>query len=276
MWARVRVLQPLLAHLRPQLARAAPSSLATRTLAPLPHLSAPALTRRFASRSIVVPSLGDSISEGTLAEVLLPAGSSVRVDDVVARLETDKVSVDIRSDAAGRIEAWSAKVGDNVKVGAALLTVEVGAEGSAPAAQQQQTEGNVHQAGPATFASGSKPDLETGLAKEPRQPAAQSGTQQPHSMHPMDAHTQHRVPLIAFRYGKREQQPTKQAHAAQQQGAASTGTSADFVAANEAAFAAWDALPARYKKKGLKEAQLAMIELGGALDYEPKKKARAQ
>ena len=35
------------------------------------------------------------------------------------------------------------------------------------------------------------------------------------------------------------------------------------------------ALPARYKKKGLKAADLAIIELGGASNYESKKKARA-
>ena len=52
-------------------------------------------------------------------------------------------------------------------------------------------------------------------------------------------------------------------------------SSADFLAANEAAAAAWDQLPARYKTRRLKAQQLDVIELGGAENYESKKKAKA-
>jgi hypothetical protein len=49
----------------------------------------------------------------------------------------------------------------------------------------------------------------------------------------------------------------------------------NFLSANEAALAAWEALPKRYKERGLKQIELDIIELGGAPNYEKKKKVVA-
>ena len=51
-----------------------------------------ASTNRLALQTVNVPSMGDSISEGTLVEVLKKAGDTVHADEVVLVLETDKVS----------------------------------------------------------------------------------------------------------------------------------------------------------------------------------------
>ena len=63
----------------------------------------PKLTRSFAIRELPVPSLGDSISDGTLVEFLKTPGMGVETDEIVAVIETDKVSIDIRSPFAGTV-----------------------------------------------------------------------------------------------------------------------------------------------------------------------------
>ena len=79
---------------------------------------------------ITVPQLGESVTEGTIAEWLKQPGDAVAVDEPIASLETDKVAVDVPSPVAGVIEELRAEVGDNVEVGAVIATVKEGAEAS--------------------------------------------------------------------------------------------------------------------------------------------------
>ncbi|MET4897554.1 2-oxoglutarate dehydrogenase complex dihydrolipoyllysine-residue succinyltransferase [Sphingomonadaceae bacterium jetA1] len=80
---------------------------------------------------VLVPVLGESISEATLGEWLKQPGDAVAVDEPIASLETDKVSVEVPSPVAGVMGEHAVKVGDTVQVGALLATVNAG--GSAPA-----------------------------------------------------------------------------------------------------------------------------------------------
>jgi 2-oxoglutarate dehydrogenase E2 component (dihydrolipoamide succinyltransferase) len=80
---------------------------------------------------VLVPVLGESISEATLGEWLKQPGDAVAVDEPIASLETDKVSV------AGVMGEHAVKVGDTVQVGALLATVDAG--GSAPAKTEAAT-----------------------------------------------------------------------------------------------------------------------------------------
>lgn len=75
--------------------------------------------------------------------------------------------------------------------------------------------------------------------------------------------------------GKRDPSGSRGPHSDSSPSAAALALGLDFLAANEQAWAAMQALPARYKKKQLKAAILDEIELGGAQNYESKKKARA-
>ena len=79
---------------------------------------------------ITVPQLGESVTEGTIAEWLKQPGDAVAVDEPIVSLETDKVAVDVPSPVAGVIEELRAEVGDNVEVGAVIATVKEGAEAS--------------------------------------------------------------------------------------------------------------------------------------------------
>jgi len=71
-----------------------------------------------------VPTMGDSITEGTIVEWVVGIGQAVKVDDVVALIETDKVTVDIKAEVGGVVVAQYGKVDDNVEVGADLYQID--------------------------------------------------------------------------------------------------------------------------------------------------------
>ncbi|KAH7485315.1 hypothetical protein KRP22_006467 [Phytophthora ramorum] len=79
---------------------------------------------------VPVPSMGDSISEGTVVEWLKQPGDAVAEDEVVVVLETDKVSVDVRAPFAGALGQQLAAIDDNVLVGAPLFQIVKGAAGA--------------------------------------------------------------------------------------------------------------------------------------------------
>ncbi|KAG9414406.1 hypothetical protein AC1031_013762 [Aphanomyces cochlioides] len=94
-------------------------------------------TPRVAVEHIVkVPSMGDSISEGTVVSIKKQIGEHVAVDEVVMVLETDKVSVDVMSPTAGTLVKTLAALDQDVQVGKDLFIVDgdVAATVVAPAA----------------------------------------------------------------------------------------------------------------------------------------------
>lgn len=79
--------------------------------------------------------MGDSISEGTVHELLKKPGDYVQADEIIATVETDKVQVDIRSPRAGVIEKYFAAAGETVQVNADFYVIDTeGKPGSGSAA----------------------------------------------------------------------------------------------------------------------------------------------
>lgn len=74
--------------------------------------------------TIKVPTMGDSISEGTIVEWSVAVGQSVKVDDVIALVETDKVTIDMKATVDGVITQHFAQVDDTVEVGAPLYEID--------------------------------------------------------------------------------------------------------------------------------------------------------
>lgn len=91
------------------------------------HLSKPLICRFFATKTINVPFMGDSISEGRILEIHKSPGDFVEADEIVALVETDKTSIEIRSTDSGVIKEILQKVETDVKVDMPLFTIEVGA-----------------------------------------------------------------------------------------------------------------------------------------------------
>src|SRR5512143_2365883 len=91
-----------------------------------------------AMADLVVPQVGESVSEGVLAKWLKQVGDAVAADEPVAELETDKVTVQVLSPVAGALSEQRAKEGATVKVGESIGAVDAGKAGKAaakPAAQ---------------------------------------------------------------------------------------------------------------------------------------------
>ena len=83
---------------------------------------------------VLVPTLGESITEATLGEWLKKPGEAVAADEPIASLETDKVSVEVPAPVAGVMGAHAVQPGDTVSVGAMIATIESGDGAAAPKA----------------------------------------------------------------------------------------------------------------------------------------------
>jgi 2-oxoglutarate dehydrogenase E2 component (dihydrolipoamide succinyltransferase) len=79
------------------------------------------------AREIRVPQLGESVTEATIAQWFKQEGEAVKADEPLVELETDKVTVEVPSPAAGVLSTISAKPGETVNVGAILGAIEEGA-----------------------------------------------------------------------------------------------------------------------------------------------------
>jgi len=78
------------------------------------------------SNQILVPSLGESITEATVSKWLKQIGEQVNSDEPLVELETDKVNVEVPSPSDGTLSTIQVKEGDTVKVGSILGVVETG------------------------------------------------------------------------------------------------------------------------------------------------------
>eukprot|EP00879_Flechtneria_rotunda_P004229 GHRR01004477.1.p1 GENE.GHRR01004477.1~~GHRR01004477.1.p1 ORF type:complete len:264 (+),score=97.03 GHRR01004477.1:175-966(+) len=128
------------------------------------------------SVQVVVPSLGESISDGTIAAVLKNAGDPVKENDTIAQIETDKVTIDIKAPTDGTVLGVVVKEQDLVVPGQLVATVD-----------DTAAQGNLIGATPAASASNS---AQSAAAPSQSSPAAATRS--------TDAGTRHRVPGIHF------------------------------------------------------------------------------
>jgi 2-oxoglutarate dehydrogenase E2 component (dihydrolipoamide succinyltransferase) len=82
---------------------------------------------------VVIPALGESVTEATIGQWLKKAGDAVKADEPIVSLETDKVAVEVNAPADGVLTELKFKEGDTVTVGAVIATMEAGAAAAAPA-----------------------------------------------------------------------------------------------------------------------------------------------
>jgi len=96
---------------------------------------------------VQVPALGESITEGTLAQWLKKPGEAVKADEPIASLETDKVSVEVPSPVAGLLTEQLVEEGDNVAVGAVIARIDQNATAAAPTPAQSAAAATTNPAG---------------------------------------------------------------------------------------------------------------------------------
>ena len=85
---------------------------------------------------IKVPAMGESVTEATIAKWFKKEGDAVARDEPLVELETDKVTVEVPSPAAGTLDEIRVRQGQSVQVGTILGAVKEGA-GAKPAAKAE-------------------------------------------------------------------------------------------------------------------------------------------
>lgn len=73
---------------------------------------------------IIVPHMGDSITEGTISAVLKNTGDKVAENDVVAQIETDKVTIDVKAPVTGTLKQLHISEGQTVTPGQRVAVLE--------------------------------------------------------------------------------------------------------------------------------------------------------
>jgi len=96
------------------------------------------------SEKILVPALGESITEATIAKWLKNEGDSVEADEPIVELETDKVNLEVPSPVTGVLTEIASKDGSVVEVGSLLGSVSENGENSSPKEEIKKIEPTVN------------------------------------------------------------------------------------------------------------------------------------
>ncbi|TXG55386.1 hypothetical protein EZV62_020642 [Acer yangbiense] len=143
--------------------------------------------RSFSSESgdlvdAVVPFMGESISDGTLAKFLKQPGERVEVDEPIAQIETDKVTIDITSPEAGVIQQLIAKEGETVEPGTKIAVISKSAEATAQPAPAEKAASQPPPAEKKESSEKQIPKAEATPRPPPKPTAQKSSTPSPKTM----------------------------------------------------------------------------------------------
>lgn len=84
-----------------------------------------------ATVDVAVPSMGESVAEGTIGSFLKGVGDAVKKDETIAEIETDKVALEVPASADGVIAEWLVSEGDAVTPGSVIARISGGAVSAA-------------------------------------------------------------------------------------------------------------------------------------------------
>lgn len=112
---------------------------------------APSAASSATVQDIKLPELGEGVTEGELVKWLVKSGDSVKADQAIAEVLTDKATVEVPTPVAGVVKDLKFKSGDVVKVGSTMITLLGGAQ--APAGAQREVPAAAH----ANFAAAHAP-----------------------------------------------------------------------------------------------------------------------
>ncbi|TKH44340.1 dihydrolipoyllysine-residue succinyltransferase [Paenibacillus terrae] len=120
---------------------------------------------------ILVPAMGESITEGTISKWLVKEGDSVGQGDVLLELETDKVNLEISAEEAGVVQKILRQEGETVVIGEAVGLIGSGS-GTGNAEPSSAVEAAATQA-PEASAVATSPASTAGVGKSAAEQAAQ-------------------------------------------------------------------------------------------------------
>eukprot|EP00922_Rhytidocystis_sp_ex-Travisia-forbesii_P059999 GHVS01088937.1.p1 GENE.GHVS01088937.1~~GHVS01088937.1.p1 ORF type:complete len:465 (+),score=49.50 GHVS01088937.1:17-1411(+) len=144
---------------------------------------------------VPVPSMGDSITEGSLNHWKKNVGEAVAADEVVAVVDTDKVSVDINTPVGGVITELKAKEGDTIFVGDSLFVVDTDAVAAASTKKEPETLPSAPSPSPQPSAAAAPPRPPTTIPPPPRG----TSTSPPHPSATLQERGERRAPMSRMR-----------------------------------------------------------------------------
>ncbi len=119
-------------------------------------------------QDMVMPKMGESITEGTIIKWLKQVGDTVSKDEIILEISTDKVDSEIPTPVAGTLVEILSNEGDTVEVGKPIARIETDAADAKPAAKPEKAKEDA----PA-------PEPESAAAPEPAAPAPKAATPAP-------------------------------------------------------------------------------------------------
>ncbi len=121
------------------------------------------------ARDVVVPALGESVTEGTIAKWMKQVGDDVARDEALLELETDKVTLEVFAPAAGKLAEITAEEGATVEVGAVVARIaEKGEAAEAGETLEVRKSDGKSEAKPASKPVPAKPELARDVSDEMR------------------------------------------------------------------------------------------------------------
>jgi 2-oxoglutarate dehydrogenase E2 component (dihydrolipoamide succinyltransferase) len=121
------------------------------------------------SAEILVPTLGESIVDATIASWLKNEGDAVRRGDILLELETDKVNVEVPAEQDGVLQKVVKQVGDTVAVGEVLGVIGDGAEAASVGNGATAAKGNVKENKPASSNGAASTNRISSVESRPQQ-----------------------------------------------------------------------------------------------------------
>ncbi|MEM0900864.1 MAG: 2-oxoglutarate dehydrogenase complex dihydrolipoyllysine-residue succinyltransferase [Pseudomonadota bacterium] len=110
-----------------------------------------------ATVDVVVPSMGESVAEGTIASFAKQVGDLVSKDETIAEIETDKVALEVPASADGVIAEWLVAEGDGVTPGAVIAKISAGDSATVASTAAPAQAPAPAQTTPAPVATGDRP-----------------------------------------------------------------------------------------------------------------------
>jgi pyruvate dehydrogenase E2 component (dihydrolipoamide acetyltransferase) len=149
----------------------------------------------------ILPNLGENVPQGDVLQVLVKVGDRLAKDQPVLELETDKATLEVPSSVEGVVKDLRVKVGDKVKPGQVILTVD-GAGEAAPASDRKAVAPAAEAKKPATEKAGASTSTQKqeGTEAETSPAKAESTAEAPRPAEPATKEdARKRAPVVDFR-----------------------------------------------------------------------------
>ena len=89
---------------------------------------------------IILKDLGEGIEEANILKIAVKKGEKIKKGAILIELETDKSTIEIPSDFAGKVESIAIKEGDKIKIGQKILTLSISSQETPPAKEEPTAE----------------------------------------------------------------------------------------------------------------------------------------